>query len=248
METKNNPNPNGCLMRALPDEPMFILLARDASAPEAIRRWCDMRARDGIESENRQDAEQLEEAFATADAMEAWRLANDGRWKDPAASAWPDEVEAVAREIWRYNEIPWDFDKPDGMMAELQRNLAVDQAACIIAMLGTRRASALPPIHIDRSKQQEQADGSAYRMAGRVVPTPRGVVRVADAPGFTTLMITSPEGTQFSRVGIMLYDPPADTESGIGSAMVAQMDVDQAESMGNSALKLAREIRESRGE
>jgi hypothetical protein len=35
METRANPNPNGCLARAMPDEPMFILLGRDLEAPKS---------------------------------------------------------------------------------------------------------------------------------------------------------------------------------------------------------------------
>jgi hypothetical protein len=34
----------------------------------------------------------------------------------------------IAREIWRYQECPWDFDKPDSMMGELQKQIAIDQA------------------------------------------------------------------------------------------------------------------------
>jgi hypothetical protein len=34
----------------------------------------------------------------------------------------------IAREIWRYNECPWDFDNPDNMMGDLQKQVAIDQA------------------------------------------------------------------------------------------------------------------------
>lgn len=37
----------------------------------------------------------------------------------------------IAREIWRYNECPWDFDNPEGHMAELQKRLCIDQAECL---------------------------------------------------------------------------------------------------------------------
>lgn len=34
----------------------------------------------------------------------------------------------IAKEIWAYNECPWDFDNPDSMMGELQKQMAIDQA------------------------------------------------------------------------------------------------------------------------
>ena len=81
METKANPNPDGCLAKALPDEPFFVLLARDLTAPGTIRFWADQRAQASVDDEHYQDAGQLTEAFETADAMEAWREANDGLWR-----------------------------------------------------------------------------------------------------------------------------------------------------------------------
>lgn len=83
METKAKPNPNGCLAKALPTEPFLVLLARDASAPRAIRFWCEDRAKAGVEGDRSQDAEQLIEAFETADAMERWRADHEGEWRDP---------------------------------------------------------------------------------------------------------------------------------------------------------------------
>jgi hypothetical protein len=77
METKANPNPNGCLARALPDEPMFILLGRDPSAPAAIRGWVDERSK----LEN-QDSSQLAAALNDASEFEAWRIAHDGEWRN----------------------------------------------------------------------------------------------------------------------------------------------------------------------
>lgn len=36
--------------------------------------------------------------------------------------------ELIAREIWRYQECPWDFDNPPDGMAQLQKQMALDQA------------------------------------------------------------------------------------------------------------------------
>lgn len=99
METKANPNPNGCLAKALPDEPFFVLLARDETAPETIRKWADLRAQLGIEGDRRQDAEQLAEALQTAEIMASWRAANEGRWRgeSPDWVVWSNEHAA----FWR---------------------------------------------------------------------------------------------------------------------------------------------------
>jgi len=56
--------------------------------------------------------------------------------------SWKQSEEAmrtvIAKEIWAYQECPWDFDTPDSPMGELQKRLAVDQAERIrIAVLGS---------------------------------------------------------------------------------------------------------------
>jgi hypothetical protein len=44
MATKNNPGEFDCYANALPDEPMFVLLARDTSAPWLVEIWRHLRA------------------------------------------------------------------------------------------------------------------------------------------------------------------------------------------------------------
>lgn len=77
MGTKNEPGAFDCYGNALPDEPMFILLARDPSAPVLISRWAAMRAND-VSAGRRPptDMAMVEEAEACAHAMEVWRAAN----------------------------------------------------------------------------------------------------------------------------------------------------------------------------
>jgi hypothetical protein len=41
----------------------------------------------------------------------------------------------IAREIWAFNECPWDFDNPPAGMAGLQKELAVNQAERIRAKI-----------------------------------------------------------------------------------------------------------------
>jgi hypothetical protein len=67
MGTKNNPAPNDCYAKAEPDEPMFILLARDPAAPGMVRRWAAHRAMDPGTP-----PEQVAEALQCAAEMEAW--------------------------------------------------------------------------------------------------------------------------------------------------------------------------------
>ena len=44
MSTKNNPGNFDCYANAAPDEPMFVLLARDPIAPILVRIWACMYA------------------------------------------------------------------------------------------------------------------------------------------------------------------------------------------------------------
>lgn len=44
-------------------------------------------------------------------------------------------TELLAREIWRYNECPWDFDSPPEGMAQLQKQLAMDQAIGLVGVV-----------------------------------------------------------------------------------------------------------------
>lgn len=44
-------------------------------------------------------------------------------------------VEVIAREVWRFNECPWDFDAPPEGMAQLQKQIAIDQAKGIVVAI-----------------------------------------------------------------------------------------------------------------
>lgn len=73
---------DGCYEAALPDEPMFTLLARDPFAPELVRRWANNR-RESIAAGKRpqEDEAQVREARLLADRMGKWRSANLNKWK-----------------------------------------------------------------------------------------------------------------------------------------------------------------------
>lgn len=63
-------NPKSCMCRARDDEMTFVLLGRDAAAPETIRFWANERVRLG---KNVATDPQIQEAFACAAQMEADR-------------------------------------------------------------------------------------------------------------------------------------------------------------------------------
>ena len=80
MGTKNKPGAFDCYANAEPDEPMFVLLARDESAPKIVRHWVREREiRKGrpwptiVDPSLPQFDDKAREALACADAMEAFR-------------------------------------------------------------------------------------------------------------------------------------------------------------------------------
>lgn len=90
MATKNNPGPFDCLTKAEPDEPMFILLARDELAPSIVRIWTLIRddaplseiqghvqiARELASVKSRMSHAKFDEAMNCALSMEEWKCAS----------------------------------------------------------------------------------------------------------------------------------------------------------------------------
>lgn len=64
--TKNNPGAYDCYANAEPDEPLFVLLARDKHAPTLLWLWAVLRELDG------EDPAKVDEARACAMAMVHW--------------------------------------------------------------------------------------------------------------------------------------------------------------------------------
>jgi hypothetical protein len=82
MGTKLDPGKYDCYEQALPDEPMFVLLARDPSAPSLIEWWADNRESaidQGLRPEG--DRAMVEEARQCVNNMREWRASNDGKWR-----------------------------------------------------------------------------------------------------------------------------------------------------------------------
>ena len=70
MATKQKPGEFDCYANAKDDEPMFVLLARDKSAPAAVRYWCLDRIKT---QKNRINDPQIVEAYSCAVAMEEYQ-------------------------------------------------------------------------------------------------------------------------------------------------------------------------------
>jgi hypothetical protein len=88
MATKNEPAKYDCYANALPDEPMFILLARDPSAPLLVERWAIERDAAILRGERpSSDMAMVSEAQDCARKMREWRKANDGAWRKPQQKA-----------------------------------------------------------------------------------------------------------------------------------------------------------------
>jgi hypothetical protein len=67
-------DPRSCLNRAIEDEPVFVLLGRDESAPATIEKWCDLRIGSG---KNEFEDAQIQEALELADAMRKYQNKGD---------------------------------------------------------------------------------------------------------------------------------------------------------------------------
>jgi hypothetical protein len=74
MGTKNNPGKFDCMAKAEPDEPYFILLARDPAAAALVEMWCELRREFiRLKIKPREDIAKVIEAHNIAGAMREWR-------------------------------------------------------------------------------------------------------------------------------------------------------------------------------
>jgi len=78
MGTKNNPGTYDCYEKGEPDEPMFVLLARDPKAADLVRMWAALREGNS-HGDTFKDAAKIREAMQCADAMDEWRKAYSER-------------------------------------------------------------------------------------------------------------------------------------------------------------------------
>lgn len=59
-------DPNSCLNKAHPTEPVFVLRAKDEAAAQAVRHWATM-------AHGVHEPAKIKEALAVADVMDKWR-------------------------------------------------------------------------------------------------------------------------------------------------------------------------------
>lgn len=74
MATKDTPGDFDCYAKLRPDEPYFVIRAKDPVGAKAVRAWCQLRRGAGILKPN--ERQRLREAEAVADAMQEWRKKN----------------------------------------------------------------------------------------------------------------------------------------------------------------------------
>lgn len=101
MGSKINPGSFDCYGNALPDEPMFILLARDPNGPLLVDKWAQGREDEiTLGMRPKSDMAMVVEARQCANSMRLWRAENDGKWRKSRQTA--HEVHnAVAGDIVR---------------------------------------------------------------------------------------------------------------------------------------------------
>lgn len=63
-------NPDSCLNKAADEEPVFVLRAKDAAAPNTIRCWAEERMERGL---NIASDQKIVDALAIAERMEQWQ-------------------------------------------------------------------------------------------------------------------------------------------------------------------------------
>lgn len=82
MGTKNNPGIFDCYQIALPDEPMFVLLARDPQFYERVMDWANQRGRMiNCGDRPQEDSPIVSEAVRCASNGATWRRDNNGIWR-----------------------------------------------------------------------------------------------------------------------------------------------------------------------
>jgi len=82
-------NPKSCINQSQDDEMVFVLCARDPSAPAAVREWAKQYQQRGGRPEK------VAEALQAATRMEEWRAARARRIQAAVGALSPEDVAAV---------------------------------------------------------------------------------------------------------------------------------------------------------
>lgn len=93
---------------------------------------------------------------------------------------------------------------------------------------------------MDRTPEFEETRGVAFRLGEHLIETPHGVVRMTDAPGYSTLLLDAGK-PEDSAIGFLLYRPAAE-KGDVGVGLISQMNATQARTIAASLLRLAAKI------
>lgn len=82
MGTKLQPGKFDCYANALPDEPMFVLLARDPDFMHIVNEWAACRLQRILRGDYPEsDRALVREAIQCSEAGGSWRENNPGKWR-----------------------------------------------------------------------------------------------------------------------------------------------------------------------
>jgi hypothetical protein len=119
MGSKNEPGKYDCYANAEPDEPMFVILARDPSAPELVEQWAIRRVNlisEGKKPES--DYALVEEARECADKMRQWRAnlhAQYADWTTEALMEYEERLsddEVDGKDTWfDRDQVLWELNR-----------------------------------------------------------------------------------------------------------------------------------------
>jgi hypothetical protein len=122
MGSKNEPGKYDCYANAKPDEPMFVILARDPSAPELVELWAIRRVNlisEGKKPES--DYALVEEARECADKMRQWRAARESvhaqyaDWTTEALKEYEERLyddEVAGEDTWfDRDQVLWELNR-----------------------------------------------------------------------------------------------------------------------------------------
>ena len=114
MGTKLKPGKFDCYMNAEPDEPMFVLLARDRHAPTLIWLWAAMRELEG------ETPAQVAEARQCVSAMLEWQAVNGRKAAGLGHAALVGTIELMRAANYVFKNAP----DPETIDARLRMYLA----------------------------------------------------------------------------------------------------------------------------
>jgi hypothetical protein len=184
MSTKNNPGAFRCYDAALPDEPIFTILARDPAAPATLAFWANERARQG-KIANPDDKDRIHDAMRDASLMADWRAAN----LDPLGDGGPPAWKAV---IMDDNELGPVRVQPDPVVY-VHADRDGDEAVRLSIEWLQRQTAALTSGEITReffAELMEHACQSPDRRRERVVPVEEAAFDAAKRDERTIAMMS----------------------------------------------------------